>query len=348
MSTPPSSFPGPRSDAIAKQAARWLARRDRGLTSAEQDEYLQWLAADPRHAEAVAQHAAAFERMMQLYEWQPGQSSEPNPELFAPARRRWRWQTWGAGLAAAAVMAVCAALWWSARDASRPAVAHKSHLRVNEQRALPDGSLVELKDGSRINVEFSPARRIVRLAGEAHFKVAKDAARPFFVEARGVTVRAVGTAFNVRVAPEAVEVLVTEGTVHVNQLAADATKPSVVDDVPAAGATTLSAGQRAVVNLAAATAPHVSTPSHDEVAATLEWQAPRFQFYETPLAVAVREFNEHNRTQLVLGQLEIGDIPIGGTFRVDNVDGFVRLLELTLEIHAEPRGENEIVLRRTR
>ena len=30
-------------------AAEWLVRRDRGLTPAEQDDFLQWLAADPRH-----------------------------------------------------------------------------------------------------------------------------------------------------------------------------------------------------------------------------------------------------------------------------------------------------------
>ncbi len=29
-----------------EQAADWLIRRDRGLTPAEQDAYLQWLAAD--------------------------------------------------------------------------------------------------------------------------------------------------------------------------------------------------------------------------------------------------------------------------------------------------------------
>jgi len=38
---------------------------------------------------------------------------------------------------------------------------------------------------------------------------------PFVVEAAGIGVRAVDTAFNVRVHPEAIEVLVTEGTVRV-------------------------------------------------------------------------------------------------------------------------------------
>ncbi len=46
-------------------------------------------------------------------------------------------------------------------------------------------------------------------AGEAHFAVAPDAARPFVVRVGGVAVRAVGTAFNVRYAADgAVEVTV--------------------------------------------------------------------------------------------------------------------------------------------
>ena len=78
-------------DLVAREAADWLARRDRGLTPEEQDAFMQWLAADPAHAGVLRQHAAAFERMMTLYEWQPGQSTAPNPDLFSPPRRL-RWQ----------------------------------------------------------------------------------------------------------------------------------------------------------------------------------------------------------------------------------------------------------------
>ena len=187
----PSHRPLP--DAIADQAATWLARRDRGLTPAEQDSYMQWLTADSRHAEAMTRHAAALERMMHLYEWQPVHTSEPNPDLFAPRRRPQWW--WVAGLAAAAALAVGFTVLWRA-----PApVATKSHLLVNERLALPDGSRVELKDGSKIVVQYSGTERRVKLTGgEAQFSVWKDASRPFIVEAAGVAVRAVGTVFSVR------------------------------------------------------------------------------------------------------------------------------------------------------
>lgn len=342
---PQQSPPG--SAAVAEQAAAWLARRDRGLTAAEQDDYMQWLAADPRHLEAVKEHAAAFERMMKLYEWQPGPSGEPNPDLFAP-RRNWRRSRAAGFFAIAAAIALCATGWWMRSGRPQANAGSSAYLRVNERMALPDGSVVELKDGSRVVVEFSPAERRLRLTGEAHFQVASNPQRPFIVEASGVSVRAVGTAFNVRVDPEAVQVVVTEGTVRVKSpparladgaAAASASEPAVV-----------TAGQQATVSLTETEtrSPRVSDISEAEVAEALEWQAPRLQFFETPLSIALAEFNSRNRVQVSLAEEELGTIPIGGTFRVDNVEGFVRLLEVTLELKSARRGEDAIVVTRAR
>ena len=41
-------------------------------------------------------------------------------------------------------------------------------------------------------------------------------------------------------------------------------------------------------------------------------------------------------------------IIVGGNFRADNVDGFVRLLEAGFGVRAEPQDGNVILLRRTR
>ncbi|MBP7140938.1 MAG: FecR domain-containing protein [Opitutaceae bacterium] len=323
-------------DAIAEVAALWLARRDRGLSAAEQDAYLQWLHADPRHSKAVAQHAAALGRMMQLQEWQPGHDTEPNPHLFAPSRRPRLW-LWSIGLAAAAAVTVGLFL-RTPPPVSAPEAAPKNYLHVNERLALPDGSRVELKDGSRLVVQYSDAERRVRLmGGEAHFSVWKDAARPFVVEASGIEVRAVGTAFNVRLGDQAVEVLVTEGRVKVAQGSSDTVAPLLV-----------SVRERAVVPLAVAEAPAVASVTNEEIVSELAWQAPRLQFHETPLAEAVAEFNRLNRHQIVIGDPELKDLRIGGTFRPDNVEAFVRLLGTTLGVRAEAVGSDRTELRQGR
>ena len=338
-SNPHDPIPGDILDA----ASQWLARRDRGLSATEQDDYMQWLRADPRHAEALAQHAAALERMMQLYEWTPAHDTEPNPDLFAtaPARRPvfWRWSA--AGLAAAAMIAVAFVLWSPAPAPEQVASAPKSYLRVNERMALPDGSRVELKDGTQLVVQYSENERRVKLTGgEAHFSVWKDRARPFVVDAAGVEVRAVGTAFNVRLDPQNVSVLVTEGRVSVARIDPDA--PERLGDTPLQLVTV---GQQATVALAQADTPRIAAVTIEDIARELAWQAPRLQFAETPLAEAVAEFNRLNRHQLELADPLLGELRIGGTFRPDNVEGFIRLLDETLGLQAEPVEANRTRLR---
>ena len=333
----------PSSQALAEQASLWLARRDRGLTPSEQDDYMQWIVADPRHAEAMMQHAAAFERMMHLYEWQPWHTTEGNPDLFAP-RRRVRWWLWAASVVLAAAAAVGLSFIYSWRAPAAPAVT--SYLQVNERLALPDGSRVELKDGSRIVVQYSDRERRVKLTGgEAQFSVWQDARRPFIVEAGGIEVRAVGTVFNVRLEDRTVAVLVTEGRVKVNREPPAATSGGSVAEVM------LAAGEQTAVPLAVdavQAAPVVVPATSEQISQSLAWQTPRLQFWETPLAEAVAEFNRLNRFQIVIGDAELGRRLIGGTFRPDNVEGFVRLLETTLDVRSDRRGDHETVLRRRR
>jgi len=328
---------------VEEQAALWLARRDRGLSPAEQDDYLQWLRAHPLHAEVVGQQAAALERMMHLGDWQPVQTSAPNPDLFAPspAYARWRKPVL-AGLAAAAAVAV-AFLGFNRPVETSTAEAPRSYLRVNERMALPDGSRVELKDGTRVAVQYSESeRRVVLRGGEAHFSVWKDTARPFVVVASGVEVRAVGTAFNVRLGAKQVEVLVTEGRVKVEQVEVAGAPVVSTVEVPV-----ITVGERAVVSLdATASAPVIEAVTLADIARELDWQAPRLQFHETPLAEAVAEFNRLNRHQIELGEAALGALRIGGTFRPDNVEGFIRSLEPALGVRGEPAGLNRTILRR--
>jgi transmembrane sensor len=329
------------------EAADWLARRDRGLSPEEQDQYLQWLRASPEHGAALARAEATFRRVLQLSAWQHEHSAEPNPDLLARPKRRPSWWWPVVGAAAAAVLAIGLWSWQSPRVPSTTMAEAKSYLRVNERRVLPDGSRVELKDGSTLDVRYASGERRVRLTGgEAQFSVMKDVARPFVVEVAGVAVRAVGTVFDVRLGSDAVEVLVTEGKVRVGRAASE--PGQVFADVrgteiepPLVGAS-----QRALVALDDRDLmPVVSDVSSDEISRALAWQAPRLQFDETPLAEAITEFNRRNRHQLVLADAAAGSLRISGTFRPDNVDGFVNLLG-ELGLRAQSRDADTTVLRR--
>ncbi len=69
---------------------------------------------------------------------------------------------------------------------------------------LPDGSTVNLNSGSvlRYPARFSNESRNVTVEGEAYFDVKKDSSHPFYVRTNGVTVRVLGTKFNVKSYPD--------------------------------------------------------------------------------------------------------------------------------------------------
>jgi len=181
--------------------------------------------------------------------------------------------------------------------------------------------------------------------------VAKNPARPFYVTAGPVTVRAVGTAFDVRLGAAAVEVLVTEGKVRVDD---NVKGVSLLSAVPAAGEAggVLRAGQRVVVNLAEvvddSTAARVADVTPGEIEQALAWQATRLVFNDTPLDEVVTAFNRYNEHRLVIGDPLVSTRRITGVFRADNLDGFTRLLEGGVDVRAERNGNGEIVLRAVR
>lgn len=73
---------------------------------------------------------------------------------------------------------------------------------------LPDGSKVWINADSRLTYgsEFTSRKRTLHLEGEAYFEVASDIHRPFIVETGEVSVRALGTRFNVKAYPDETEV----------------------------------------------------------------------------------------------------------------------------------------------
>ncbi|MFT8421791.1 MAG: FecR domain-containing protein [Gluconacetobacter sp.] len=89
--------------------------------------------------------------------------------------------------------------------------------------ALADGSQVVLAPQSAIASHFADGRReVLLLKGEALFTVRHDAAHPFTVSARGLTVTDVGTVFDVDTQDaDGVTVAVREGRVSVDGIASD-------------------------------------------------------------------------------------------------------------------------------
>lgn len=210
-----------------------------------------------------------------------------------------------------------------------------------ETRTLPDGSTVESKPGAQFDLAFSAAeRRVVLRAGEAHFAVQKDSARPFVVVAGDIEVRAVGTAFSVEFGERAVAVLVTEGRVALAAPAADTADGN-------RGPHLLDAGTRAVVprDVPADAAPRIAAVTAAETTEHLAWRVRRLEFSGTPLAEAIPMFNRHAGTRLALDSA-LGGLRLSGTLRADDLDALLLLLQGEFGIAAEPQSDGTVALRR--
>jgi transmembrane sensor len=269
-----------------------------------------------------------------------------------PQRGRRRW-FWGAGsLAAAAALAIAVVRpGWVASRAAAPVHRAATPIGGFESVTLADGSVVRLNTATEIAVDFSAhERRVALLRGEASFEVAKDPARPFIVRAGEIDVCAVGTVFNVRQGEQAIEVLVTEGKVRVEEVVAGEalTRPSAGEPAKIAAVPLLAAGQRATFvrpTASVAAKASVAEVAPAESARALAWHSREVEFSNEPLDHIAAEFNRYNPHRLVVADPELGQRRFGGKFPANDFAALVRLLELNFGVVVE-RRENETVLRR--
>jgi len=329
--------------AVLDAAADWVVRRDAGFAAGEEQALQAWLAADARHRAAWARLDSAWSAMDRPR--RAGAADRVIREIGARISRRRRRRLAGAigGLAVAGLLG----LFWRAerRPEAAPSPAPTVVVTQPTRRVLPDGSVVELKDDAEIAVDFSGAlRRVALRRGEALFRVAKNAQRPFVVRVGGLEVRAVGTEFSVEFGSDEIGVLVTEGRVAVNQ----AESGQNGQRVPAMTLAFVDAGNRVTVRSGSLSAqpPRVVPLSRSEMGERLAWLSARLEFSNTPLAEAVALMNRHNRLQFVIGDDSLAGLRLSGFIRADNAEAFAGFLEAGFPVKAERRGGNEIVLSR--
>lgn len=317
-------------DRIALEAAAWIVRRDRGLEARETEEFDRWCRADVRHGVMLGEREREWRRFDAL-----GLASVARDR---PGRRAcsmlWR-------LAIPVGIAAAAGLIWLTLRSPDPASSTAPELLganpalaslVPEQRLfLADGSVVDLASGASIEVALGAGERRIRLnRGAAHFAVAREAERPFVVVTEtDVEVRALGTSFDVWLEPTKVDVRVVSGRVQV-KAAASGGETSRGD-----GISVLAGGQRVVVTTDRRQAPRIETVTPSSAATSLPG---RYEFDRTPLVRVVAELNRRGDIWFFVDDAELSELPIYASFRADNVDAFVRLLEGTGEMAVEREG----------
>lgn len=291
-------------------ALEWVVRQSHGAMNPQDEAAFEaWFDAHPSHAGAYLR-ARAIERTLEkitLEENQRPSQEAVQDGLDARAMRQHGRRRFIVGAAAAAGIAALS----SALILPRLAEHTVLNTAKGEFRKVPlaDNSIVSINGASRVEVRLTgEERRIALTQGEAWFEVAKDKSKPFVVDAGGVLVRAVGTAFAVRRYGNGADVVVTEGTVEVWATRGTAQKRR------------MTAGEHAYVPDQASNIAVNREP--EEIERKLAWRDGMLVFRDQALADAVAEFNRYNARAIVINDPRLRDKKFVGQYRIDQPERF--------------------------
>lgn len=223
--------------------------------------------------------------------------------------------------------------------------------QIGEQRSitLSDGSTLELNSRSKVRVRYSEHERGLELIqGQALFRVAKDASRPFVVSSDGTRVRAVGTQFDVNRKRGGTVVTVVEGQVSVTTNVPDAGIDPVDVSEPAMprlaqeSGIMLAAGEQITVTDTAAE--QITRPN---VARAIAWTQRQLVFEAATLTEVADEFNRYNQRQLIVQDPDLYEFHISGVFSSTDPDALLQFLRERAGVHVV-ETETAIFLTRKR
>lgn len=320
--------PLPSHEAIEMEAAEWLAALGRDdITAEELASFRRWRAASERHR-------AAFDEMSALWGELEILKSLDGIAAAEPARREGRsnrraMMAMAASLGAVIVAGGAVTAYQATAGLSQSGTYATA---IGEQRTieLKDGSVIELNTNSRVDVAYTRGERSLRLVrGEAYFDVAKNPDRPFLVHAGDGVVRAVGTAFTVRLHDaNDIEVTVEEGRVALASLAQSGAEPQSRKPAPEPLAE-LAAGHRARF---AQTVSEVAALEAPELQRKLAWRDGMLAYAGEPLAEVVADVSRYTDVSIEIADDSLADQPVAGYFRVGHVEGLFESLELSFGI----------------
>ncbi|WP_340313611.1 FecR family protein [Rhizorhabdus argentea] len=316
-------------------AAYFVTHRVDGLTASEQNLLTDWLAEDPRHAQALDRAEGAWRSL----------DGADNDEILTAMRaharqvrpeRRTGWQR-GVAVAATLLLFVTASVLLlpslrsivTGRGSGGIQVAWTQYVSAHGQVRdikLPDGSTMTLDADSSAEARFADGRRAIRLLrGRGFFDVAKDQTRPFDVTAASRRVVALGTRFEVDLGADALRVALLRGKVAVEPLGSGAR--TVV----------LTPGQQFTEKDGAASVRSLEASNGQDEPA---WRRGLLDLDDTPLDQAAAMFNRYGRDQIVIHDPTAAGMRVSGQFRATDAERFASTVGEILPIRVARRGHS--------
>jgi len=333
-----------------EQAADWVVRFDRGLRGDEHETLEAWLDDDAGNREAL---------LLMLETWEKSDSLARLAELFPePDRRRRRISSFAWTGALLLVLAVAVA--WFLLPApdigadSEPVIAEQLDSQTFETLVgarktfeLADGSTVDLNTNSLIDVRYSPRERHLELKrGEATFTVAHDPSRPFRVLVGHTVFEAVGTEFNLEIMTDRnIELVVTDGRVRVaaRPLEQSSGETASIEATTPDTPVLVAAGEEFTVG---GDSPVAVVIDRADIDARLSWHRDDLVFRGETLGQVLQEIGRYTTVEFILLDDGLRSRPVGGVFKVGDVQGALNTLERNFGISYQMVDGNKVLLSR--
>lgn len=307
------------------QAIAWLLRlRETPTDPALRQAFTAWLAADPAHPDAYREAEAQW-AWMEPFTRQSFAARDAALRYRAARNdvRRRRPAVWAmaASVLLGAGWAVFSPQGWYGWSSTYSA-GKGQRLTVT----LSDDSHLELNTDTEVRVRYNRNRRHVDLVrGEAFFEVRHDTTRPFSVTAGNLTVRDIGTAFDVYQQSGRVSVAVQEGKV---EMAGGQQRRE------------LSAGEQ----LAYDSDDRFVAAGQTDITAATAWRRGQLLFRGRPLGEVMAEIGRYHDVVIRLRDPKLAGLRVNGNFRTEQLDNLLNAVATLLPVKIKRLGEREIVV----
>ncbi len=364
----------PDRKAIEEEAGAWLIKLDGdSAPSAEELASLrEWLERSPVHREQLGSLADIWGKMNVLTELAVplGHPEGRTNRSFAESLRHAIPQMGRAGFVTAVIVigiGVAATFWLRPEPFLSSNGLYATAVGQQQSTTLADGSVVLLNTNSQIKVDYNSQYRNIRLLqGEAHFTVAKNAARPFRDDAGNGRVQAVGPPFSVYLKDNTIDVTVTEGKVELasvsrpetNRLPPPGTPPgtdqssgsnAIIDSGIVETLGTIRAGESATLQSfldadIVSTINAIETIEAQEMAKRLSWREGILTFAGDPLEVVVDEISRYTTVSIEITDPVVRATRIGGRFPIGETDAMFDHLEANFGLRVTRLSHDRVLV----
>jgi transmembrane sensor len=206
---------------------------------------------------------------------------------------------------------------------------------------LPDGTKVWLNSGSRLTYknDFGETLREVHLSGEAYFDVVKDTERPFIVNTETISLKVLGTAFNVRSYQdeEVTEAALIHGKIEVkllNNSGKEITlKPSeklVVSNRVLSERTPDKANTKELVNaLPLITLDYIHQSESDSLPSEALWLENRLAFDSETFIQVANRLERWYGVEIAINNAQLRNLKFTGKFKDESLEEALKALQAT-------------------